>query len=89
MQIIGGHSCFYIDPDTGYIHVKASLMHSPCLGNLYSFEVIAIDTNTPPRQSNQVRVTMEVIRNRAPTLTNLPANVTIGEWELQFYLIYI
>ena len=82
MKIIGGHSCFYIDPDTGYIHVRANLQRSPCTSNIYSFEVIAQDGNSPPRQSNQVTVTMYIIRNRTPRITNLPGNVTIGQFNV-------
>lgn len=80
LRIIGDNNCFYIDPITGWIHVKANLKRSPCRGNSYTFDVIAEDASVPPQQSNQVRVTVDIVRNRfAPEINNLPANVTIGK----------
>lgn len=80
LRIVGDHSCFYIDSQTGWIHVKSNLQQSPCTSNSYQFDVIAEDSSVPPRQSNTVRIIMDVIRNRfPPVLENLPANVTIGE----------
>ena len=79
LRIVGDHSCFYIDPESGWIHVRANLRTSPCTANSYTFDVIAEDSNTPPRQSNRVRVTMEIRRFPDPTFSNLPFNVSIGK----------
>lgn len=79
LKIMGDSSCFYIDSETGWIHVKANLKRSPCTSNSYFFFVIAEDSSNPPRQSNRVGITMEIRRFSDPTITNLPANVTIGE----------
>ena len=79
LRIVGDHSCFYIDPESGWIHVRANLRTSPCTANSYTFDVIAEDSNTPPRQSNRVRVTMEIRRFLDPTFSNLPFNVSIGK----------
>lgn len=79
VRIVGGHSCFYIDSVTGFIHVKANLKISPCTQSLYTLYVVAEDDSSPPRQSSRVRVDMEILRNSPPTITNLPRNVTIGK----------
>ena len=79
LRIVGDHSCFYIDPESGWLHVRANLRTSPCTANSYTFDVIAEDSNTPPRQSNRVRVTMEIRRFPDPTFSNLPFNVSIGK----------
>jgi len=86
MRIVGSHDCFYIDPLTGYIHVKAYLKSSACSANSYTFYVIAEDLSRPPRQSNQAQVTMEIRRYSNIIPTGYPNNVTIGKQCLFMFI---
>ncbi|RUS82555.1 hypothetical protein EGW08_009685 [Elysia chlorotica] len=59
-------SCFDINPDTGAIFAKLSLLDAPCDSSIFRFNVQAKDKGVPSRQSQPSSVTINVIRNTAP-----------------------
>ncbi|KAL5018742.1 hypothetical protein ScPMuIL_004464 [Solemya velum] len=78
---------FLIDPATGLIKVRRSLLGES--QSSFVYQVTATDKGTPALSSDPIEVTIRIIRNdNPPEILNLPDTVTINSNQNQFSSIF-
>ncbi|KAK7482291.1 hypothetical protein BaRGS_00026419 [Batillaria attramentaria] len=85
---LAGLRYFWIDPDTGFVRVQASLKDNSRVDTTYSLTVVVNDQSLPPKEAS-APLTIIVQRNKnTPFFVTTPYRLTISEKSATGSVVY-